>query len=294
MNNTAAFAHVAEQLRKDIEAELMSVGLLCRVFARGKSAHSVSQKREIEPGKYGLNKRLIQDCVGVRVILYFQEDIDIVQDILKKKYSIEVSSTTIDRPDSSTFAVTKHNLVFFLPEEFFRDIPPASEDFPVDRSFEVQLRTILSEGWHEVEHDLRYKRIADWKDHDDLNRSLNGVFATLETAEWSMRKIFDELAYRHYKRRKWDAMLHSSLRIRLSSPLSGNLSTCLDGSKDLARGLLRINRANLINSLFKMAPRLPTSADNVVFVWNLYSLKNEQVMSLTPRIVKETFEASIV
>ncbi|MBK7959276.1 MAG: hypothetical protein IPK03_14995 [Bacteroidetes bacterium] len=33
----------------------------------------------------------------------------------------------------------------------------------VDSTFEVQLRTILSEGWHEIDHDLRYKSINTGK-----------------------------------------------------------------------------------------------------------------------------------
>lgn len=289
---TPAFARVADALRREIEQELSSIGLLCRVFGRGKSAHSLTKKIDTVPNKYGIGKKLIQDAIGLRVVVYFPEDVQIVENVLKEKYHCDEGSSTIDRPTDTFFSVSRYNLVFRLPNTYDRDVPEPSEAVPVDRSFEVQIRTILSEGWHEVEHDLRYKRKDDWIGHDDMSRGLNGVVATLETAEWSMRKIFDDLAYKHYKNGRWDAMLHSVLRMRIAAPLSQRVCRLLDLDSDMARRLVRIKRADIFYSLVKLAPRIPLTADNLVFLWNHKSVKNAALTELTPQIISETIEAS--
>ncbi|WP_202796549.1 hypothetical protein, partial [Thermophagus xiamenensis] len=63
----------------------------------------------------------------------------------------------------------------------------------IDNTFEVQLRTILSEGWHEVDHSLRYKCKDDWKDYPDQERLLNGIYAALETNDSTLKSLFREI-----------------------------------------------------------------------------------------------------
>ena len=264
MIDTAPYNRVANQLRRDIEVQLERVGLLCRVFGRGKTLRSLNQKISAGLGKYSIGEKLIQDAVGIRVVLYFQEDVAIVERLLRKKYQCDDKATTIDRPSNTEFSVSRYNLIFRLPMDWHRDIYPGANELPVDQTFEVQIRTILSEGWHEVEHDLRYKRKNDWIGHDDLNRGLNGVVATLETAEWSMRKIFDDLAYKQYKNANWDALLHSALRMRTSAPLSEKVSAILIKDRDLAKKLLRINRLQFFDILDRVAAEIPLTADNLV------------------------------
>jgi ppGpp synthetase/RelA/SpoT-type nucleotidyltranferase len=288
-----SYSRVATVIRRDIEQQLDRVGLLCRVFGRGKSDRSMKNKISSGCGKYRLGGKLIQDAVGIRVVVYFQEDVSIVEKILRRKYVCDDDGTTIDRPNSNEFSVSRHNIVFHLPTGFHRDIPPETEDVPVDQTFEVQIRTILSEGWHEIEHDLRYKRKSDWVDHPDLSRGLNGVVATLETAEWSMRKIFDDLAYKQYRGRKWDAMLHSALRMRTTAPLSAEVAAVLEGDADLGKKLLRINRSDFFEALDKVAAEIPLKADNLVFVWNAISAKSESMTRITPQIIKEALQSSL-
>ncbi len=283
---------VAEELRREIEELLGSVGFLCRIFGRGKTQQSLGKKLSEHPEKYSNDGKLVQDVIGIRVVLYFPEDIPIVQEILCGKYRHDPSSSTIDRPDTSIFSVTRHNLIFKIPPPYEREIVTATHGAPIDCTFEVQIRTILSEGWHEVDHDLRYKQKANWIGHDDLSRSFNGIVATLETAEWSMRKILDDLAYRQYKEMKWGAMLYSVLRMRISSSLSGILSAEFDRDTVLAKEMLRVDRRVLFRSLTMLAPRIPITLDNLVFLWNHVSIGNENVSKLCPQILRETFEAA--
>lgn len=292
MNFHEPYRRVAESLRRNIDNDLTSLGLLCRVFGRAKAAASLRRKLSASPGKYAVGGRLVQDLVGIRVVLYFPEDLQIVEEILRSSYECDDASCTIDTPVANVFSVTRHNLIFRLPSEFDRDVQHLGA-LPVDRTFEVQIRTILSEGWHEVEHDLRYKRLAHWADHDDLSRGLNGVVATLETAEWSMRKIFDDLAARHLAAKQWAAMLHTVLRMRVSSELSPAIESLLSADERLAADLYRINRMSVFRSLSKLAPRIPLSLDNMVHLWNFTELHNLQLSSITPQVLSDTFSASL-
>jgi hypothetical protein len=156
---------------------------------------------------------------------------------------------------------------------------------PIDATFEVQIRSVLSEGWHEVDHDLRYKSKASWKGQDDLSRALNGILATLETSEWTMKRIFDDLSYRHYRKRQWAAMLHTKMRMRTRPELSPDLLSFLDGNADFAKELFRINRNNVIQQISRVKPGIPISLDNILYVWNWMELRNEFVSRLTPAIV---------
>lgn len=287
------YRRVAEDLRREIEGFLTSIGLLCRVFARGKSAQSIRNKEAMNPGKYTLDGKLIQDAVGIRVVLYFPEDVLIVENLLRAKFICDEKSTTVDVPETDVFSVSRHNLIFCIPDRLKLDMTIATDTSPIDATFEVQIRTILSEGWHEVEHDLRYKRKTDWNGHGDLSRNLNGVVASLETAEWSMRKIFDDLAYRHYRNGNWEAMLNNALRMRVIPNLSLEICQVLDKDRNSAKGLLRINRPKLFHTLAGLAPKIPVTLDNMVYVWAHNSPQPSNLTKLIPDFLRENFDAQL-
>lgn len=282
------FRHIAEDLRRQVEDSLFSVGLLSRVFARGKDSESLNEKLQRESGKYSVGGKLIQDTIGIRVALYFPEDIPLVKSILETKYLHDTLSSTIDKPDRDQFSVTRYNLIFRLPEDLVGNFQRVAAGGPLDTCFEVQLRSILSEGWHEVEHDLRYKAKESWQDHDDLSRALNGVVATLETSEWSMGRIFDELAYRHYKCKNWSAMLPNLIKIRMRGKVSEELAEVLNSDTAAARDLVRVDRSRLIKCMFAARPRVPMTMENLIYFWNAIGPQHASLIALTPALISES------
>ncbi|MEM5353525.1 RelA/SpoT domain-containing protein [Paraburkholderia caribensis] len=281
---------IAENLRVKVENLLFNVGILCRVFGRGKSDASVKKKIDDNPGKYSIGGKLIQDAVGLRVAVYFPEDIDVVRQLLCERFSCDEKSSTIDLPSDSTFSVVRYNLIFRVSEDEEHSYGRLFNGQPIDTTFEVQIRTMLSEGWHEVEHDLRYKCKSHWDQQQDLSRTLNGVIATLETAEWSMTRVFDELAYRHYKNSAWAAMLHTKLKMRLPPTISESLLRVLDATPDLGKQLLRIDRTKVMQSLFALETKIPVTIDNVVFLWNYLVIWNVDIFDLTETFLCEQFD----
>ena len=102
----------------------------------------------------------MQDLFGIRIAVYFQDDQALCRRIIEDRFS--VVSITEDRPDADTFeAPTRLNFICKLPMSCRQELPSAIYDhYPIDTTVEIQLRTVFSEGWHEVEHDLRYKSRA--------------------------------------------------------------------------------------------------------------------------------------
>lgn len=287
------FHRVAEDLRREVDDLLTTVGVLCRVFGRGKSTESLTSKLEKSPGKYSEGGKQIQDAVGLRVVIYFPEDISVVEELLRGRYNYDEKSSMIDKPVADVFSVTRHNLVFKIPEQFDRDIVQGRGRMPIDATFEVQVRSLFSEGWHEVEHDLRYKRPDHWQEHSDLSRSFNGIVAALETAEWGMRTILNELAYRHYRDQNWEAMLCSALRMRVTGTLSKEVWALLDSDTELAKRLFRLNRRKIFRTLAALAPKIPLTVDNLVFLWNEVELKDDRLTAIAPEFLIDTIAASL-
>jgi ppGpp synthetase/RelA/SpoT-type nucleotidyltranferase len=278
--------HLAEEIRRDIEELLSRVGLLCRVFARAKDTHSLELKLNRDSGKYSNGGKLVQDSIGIRVALYFSEDVEVVKQLLCSKFEFDAASSTIDKPNNDQFAVSRYNLIYKIPDVNRPDMFKAVNGSPIDLTFEVQLRSILSEGWHEVEHDLRYKRKSNWVDHDDLSRTLNGIMATLETSEWLMQKLLDDLAHRHYKKGNWNGMLQNKLRMRVKSEISNELVDIFNSNSNFAKEIFRIDRIKVIFALSKLRPRVPVTFDNVIYIWNYFGPKDENVLRNTPELIK--------
>ena len=150
----------------------------------------------------------------------------------------------------------------------------------IDNTYEVQLRTVLSEGWHEIEHDLRYKTINEswWKKCEDESRMLNGIYATLETSERAMHQIFSTIAYKNYKYGDWSAMLRNHLRIHtLDGTISDNLKSVLDSDKTLVKQFFRINRKDVINQLLSFDTPFPLKLDNLIFLMNRMNINNPKI-----------------
>lgn len=269
-------------LIKEIESAISKHGIMFRIFYREKTHISLHAKISKDPTKYNDSKK-IQDIVGVRIALYFLDDIQVTRDILEKKFSFLPEHSQIDQLKHESFKANRCNLIFKLPKDFdINHLVSSNHRDLIDNTFEVQLRTILSEGWHEIDHDLRYKCEEDWAELNTENRALNGVYATLETSEWTMLKLFEDIAYKHYKNQNWRAMLQNKFRLRLiTSPKDNETLELLNTVPELAKKIYRYNRNRLFSCLSSRPP-LPITLSNIVYIINLDHIQNPDVQGVTP------------
>ena len=281
---------LAMAIEEQIANQMDRLGLLSRVFARAKSKVSLEQKLNRQPGKYSAGSKLIQDAIGVRVVVYFGDDIDMAKHVLERHF--QLVETVRDKPDTDEFGPTRLNLVFRLPGDHAREIADHYGVDCVDETFEVQIRTILSEGWHEIEHDQRYKHKKDWDDYPDLSRALNGIVATLETCDWSMVKIFDELAYRNYRQQAWPQMIRNKFRLRFDDQaLSPEIHDLLDRDPQVAKRLFQSNRWQILSSFAASDIRLALTLDNMCFLANHYALDCEALTELADPVIRDQLNA---
>ena len=231
--------------------------------------------------------KIMQDLIGVRIALYFSDDIEVCKQILQQSFEFDnISETTVEE---TVFSPERLNLVFKLPQEQINIIDPDLwTQYPVDKTFEIQIRTVFSEGWHEIEHDVRFKSCTDWSNYRDLSRSLNGIFATLETCDWAILQLLESLVYKEYKNKNWVSMLKNKFRIRLTdSELDSSIISLMNSSPDIAKSFLKIDRAALIHYLACENKRnIPLKLDNIIYIANEKWLHIPEIESITPNILR--------
>lgn len=277
----------AEPIRKEIEDELSrllnDVGIMFRVFSRTKTQASLQQKLDNDD-EYGKNKK-IQDLIGIRIVLYFADDIETVRTIVSSSYRERSKDSSIDQNGPDEFRAVRYNIVYTVSDEQKKNLRIESCEDLIDSTFELQIRTIFSEGWHEVEHDLRYKSKSDWSDFEEQSRRLNGVYASLETSEWTMIKVFDELAYNHYKACNWVAMFRQKFRLRfIGFEISPDILEAFE-DKDIAKQFFRLDRSQILSEMSRRGFYYPINLNNLIFFCNIVSVKNEKISGCTPSVM---------
>lgn len=284
---------VINNILSDLKRMLDNAGIYYRIFARQKSIESIKKKMDIKASAYKSSGKKMQDIIGVRIVFYFMEDVEIISEYLhglssyvndsNSKEDIEEANkqvTSIKNLDDKIFMPTRLNLIFRMESrdsnELKMELDNASSSVTFDTSliddtYEIQLRTVLSEGWHEVEHDLRYKTKNEswWMDCDVESRMLNGIYATLETSERAMDYIFSTIAYKNYRKKEWSAMIRNHLRIHtLDFSIPNYMIDILNDDNELAKNIFRIERKEIINHLLNYGSAYPLKMENIVFLIN--------------------------
>lgn len=278
---------VLRALEEKVNGILQRTGIFYRLWLRFKTDESINNKVENRKTK-GILDYKIQDFVGCRIVCYFDEDVPICEELLGLYFKELTKDRSIDEPDSETFKPVRRNYVFELPDDIVKLFDAQIWDECVDKTFECQFRSVFSEGWHEVEHDLRYKSQQVWDDQPVLSRKLNAILATFETSEWALLKIFDDLAYHCYKEKKWDSMIKNKLRLRFkeNDKIDSNIIAVLNSNSGTGKKILGLDKFQLIKVFAKY--KFPITLDNVVYLVNHLFIKDQQLLTITPPLIIKT------
>ena len=286
---------ITNKLESQMFQHLNQCGLMFRLFSRVKTISSLHHKMQIKGDSYRTGKSLIQDMIGLRIVLYFQDDVD----ALAFFYSCgEVVKSSIDEFDTSTFRPQRLNLTCNLPaelvEDFRKSLPKELAPY-IDNTYEIQIRTIFSEGWHEVEHDLRYKCKEDWEGCESYSRVLNGVIATLETAEWNMKSLFDQMARVNYQNKNYRAMLRNKMHLRIKGEdFSENINDFLLRNPHVAEGVLNTDRFVIILTLLNHQKSIELTYDNLLFLINRIEMNNQELRNMESESTKKMLDNFLV
>lgn len=271
------------EIRKRISSKLERCGIMHRIFSRKKSLSSILEKMDKKAtDKYLPEGKKMQDIIGIRIVLYFADDIDICISILKSLFIVD--NYEHDIPDKDTFRQQRINYVFKAPNDIDYISKETSDSCLIDDTFEVQIRSIFSEGWHEVEHDIRYKFQEDWEFEDSLYRRMNGILAVLEICDNDIISVSDKLAYQMYKKGNWEAMIRNKFRLRFSHEvIDEGLKNLIIENTEYRKMVYKFERDRLVEMFSKTA--LPINYTNVIYLVNLDLLKDKNIEELTPEVI---------
>lgn len=283
-------ATMIQNLEKQVNEVMAQSGLFCRVFSRQKSGTSVA-KKITEKKKTKGNDYKMQDLFGVRIALYFTDDISVCRELIGNCF--EVLHVSEDEKTTTDFKPVRLNIICSIPEEITKLVYKGSfwDSCSIDKTFEIQIRTVFSEGWHEIDHDLRYKCKEDWEGeaNEAMSRTLNGILATLETCNWSIISLFDQLAYEKYKAGNWKAMLRNKFRIRMTDEeLHHKIEKIFNEKKEVAKEFYKLDRESLIKEMSSNGlEKIPKSMTNIIYVANELYVKNSDIKKCMPKEIKK-------
>lgn len=242
---------IEKELSAEIEKVLKRIGMYYRIFARVKSARSLYEKLIQKDEEYKEKNKRLQDVIGIRIVLYYVDDIIICQKVIDSIFHVRMEDSAIDKPKMDEFSPVRLNLICDIPDIEEKDyidrmFSVLLRDYRIDKTFEIQIRTVFSEGWQEIDHDIRYKHKNEWKmpGYYEFNRRLNGINATLEICDHTIVSVLDSVAYQCYKKGSIDEMFRYKLRIRLedNDPMKDDLRKCFEGDKELLKKFYRLER----------------------------------------------------
>lgn len=159
------------------------------VTSRVKEENSLEKKIKKNSDRYS-HLENITDICGIRITTYFEDDVDVIANIIKEEFVIDEENSIDKRQllDPDRFGYLSLHFVASLKAN--RLHLPEYRKFK-DLKIEFQIRSILQHAWAEIEHDLGYKsKIAI---PNDIRRNFFRVAGLLEIADLEFKKIRDEL-----------------------------------------------------------------------------------------------------
>ncbi|HZL50398.1 MAG TPA: hypothetical protein VFC37_05550 [Terracidiphilus sp.] len=163
------------------------------VSDRVKDRDSLSEKLS-RPGKHYASLQEVTDVVGLRVVTFFEDEVNEVARIVAGEFEL-IPEHCVDRRDYAEpdrFGYRSLHYVCRLPQAR-RDLTETGTYR--DELFEVQIRSILQHAWAEIEH-LGYKSPIAMP--HEIKHRMSRVAGLLEIADLEFMKVRDDsLAYRN-------------------------------------------------------------------------------------------------
>lgn len=227
---------ILDNIRKRLnDNHVVVAGLEGRV----KTEKSLAGKLELKGYKYHTLSD-ITDIVGVRIITFFSDEVDIISALVEKLFVIDWENSVDKRKmlEIDRFGYMSLHYVCRIPESLYSD--PAMPQLN-DLRFELQMRSALQHVWANMQHDTGYK--SDVEIPVEHQRSLNRLAGILELADEQFSRIRKEI--NDYRRNVQSLVASGNFD---EVPLNGDTfrSYCdLNPFKRLADKIATINQAEI-------------------------------------------------
>lgn len=128
-----------------------------------------------------------EDFVGIRIIVYYPDEIDRIVEIIDREFDVQNSENKSQPLEVDRFGYRSFHKIIKVPEEW-----TSTPNYRNLGSYkcEIQIRTILMHAWAEIEHQLQYKNEASVP--TELKRKLFMLSAKLEEADEQFQGLRDQ------------------------------------------------------------------------------------------------------
>lgn len=143
-----------------------------------------------------------EDFCGIRIILYYLDDIEKVQQIIENNFIVQKTENKSDKLGSNEFGYRSNHLIIKIKDSW--SVTPNYKGLE-NIKIELQIRTSLMHTWAAIEHKLGYK--ANQELNESLKRKLFLLSAKLEDADMQFQEI------KHQADNYQKATLEESLKV---------------------------------------------------------------------------------
>ena len=194
--NQPVFEKMKEVALETLSTALQENNLMVTALeGRIKAEHSLAGKLELKGHKYATLSDLT-DIVGLRVITFYNDDVDKVSALAESIFNIDWAASVDKRKqhDLHSFGYSSLHYICRIPESLYQD--PEHPEINEYR-FELQMRTTLQHMWASMDHDIGYK--TDVEVPPEYLRSLNRLAGLLELADDEFSRL--RTAINDYRRK---------------------------------------------------------------------------------------------
>ena len=176
---TESVVNILENLINNHGADYLAVS--------GRTKNKDAALEKIKRKGYRKPSEQLTDLSGIRVIVYFESDVQVVSKLIEGSFSVDAEKS-LNKDD-----VLSTDQIGYRSVHYVCDLGESRGDLPEFNGlsglkFEFQVRTVLQHAWAELAHDRGYKFSA--KLPKDIERKLYLYAGMLEIAD----KGFDEIA----------------------------------------------------------------------------------------------------
>lgn len=182
MEDAAALA------REIVNRVVSETGVFVHVVS-GRAKQVDSLRGKLRRKQYKTPSKQVTDLIGVRVITYYRDQVDIVIEALKKNFEID-SKRSVDKRQDLGLRDFGYSSVHLIARS-----GPISKLNPRFRAlkgrwFEIQVRSVLEHAWAEIEHEVVYK--SGIKQPDEVRRRFAALAGTLELLDKEFLALREE------------------------------------------------------------------------------------------------------
>ena len=160
------------------------------IESRAKDPDSLERKVEQKRESYEEPLTDVTDLIGVRVIAYYLEDVERINEIVRQEFDVDPENS-MDKMDDLEPDRFGYRSVHFVVELSKERAGLAEWAIFGGRKAEIQVRTATQHAWAAVEHKLSYKRNSEAP--RKLRRKLMRLSALFELADEQFSVVKDQL-----------------------------------------------------------------------------------------------------